>query len=311
MKLKKSIILLLALTMMISVNACAKKEQSSIKATVNGKEISSADYEDNLEYYREYYKSSYGENILKEKREDGQTFDEYLKTMVLDTMILQEVLAEEAEEQNVTVSGDEITKELDSVKGYFSTSDEFSDYLQNIGMTEEYFEETVRKELAIEKLVNKIEAEVLKESPSDEDLKKIYDEYEKYDYFKTVRASHILVESKEEADKVEERLKNGEDFATIAKEVSTCESNKKGGDLGYFRLSGDMDPTFAKAAFDLKINEISKPVETQFGYHVIKVTDIKDTYDYANKDDLEKYYVSDRVNKILDDYVDEADVKIY
>ncbi len=87
-----------------------------------------------------------------------------------------------------------------------------------------------------------------------------------------IKASHILVKTKEEAEKIIKELKDGGDFAKIAKEKSECPSKQNGGDLGYFG-KGAMVPEFEKAAFALKVGEISKPVQTQFGWHVIKRTE--------------------------------------
>lgn len=87
-----------------------------------------------------------------------------------------------------------------------------------------------------------------------------------------IKASHILVKTEEEAKKIFEDLKGGGDFAKIAKEKSECPSKAQGGDLGYFG-KGMMVPEFEKAAFALKAGEVSKPVQTQFGWHVIKRTE--------------------------------------
>jgi parvulin-like peptidyl-prolyl isomerase len=87
-----------------------------------------------------------------------------------------------------------------------------------------------------------------------------------------IKASHILVKTKEEAEEIIKELKDGGDFAKIAKEKSECPSKQNGGDLGYFG-KGAMVPEFEKAAFALKVGEISKPVQTKFGWHVIKRTE--------------------------------------
>lgn len=92
------------------------------------------------------------------------------------------------------------------------------------------------------------------------------------DNFSEVRASHILVSTKEQAEKVREEILAGKDFAQAAKEVSKCPSGAKGGDLGYFGR-GMMVPEFEKAAFSLPVGQISEPVQTQFGWHLIEVTD--------------------------------------
>ena len=84
-----------------------------------------------------------------------------------------------------------------------------------------------------------------------------------------IHARHILVATEDEAKKVAERLKNGEDFATVAKEVSK-DPNAEGGDLGFF-TRGQMLKPFEDAAFALDVGQISEPVQTQFGWHIIKV----------------------------------------
>lgn len=87
-----------------------------------------------------------------------------------------------------------------------------------------------------------------------------------------IRASHILVKTREEAQNLLDEIKNGKDFAQIAKEVSLCPSGFSGGDLGYFGR-GVMVKSFEDAAFALsEIGEVSQPVETQFGWHLIKLT---------------------------------------
>ena len=87
-----------------------------------------------------------------------------------------------------------------------------------------------------------------------------------------IRASHILVKTEDEANKLYDEIINGRDFAEVAKEVSLCPSGQNGGDLGFFGR-GMMVKPFEDAAFALEKGEISKPVETQFGWHLILLTD--------------------------------------
>ena len=86
-----------------------------------------------------------------------------------------------------------------------------------------------------------------------------------------VRCSHILVKMQDEAKKAIERIKKGEDFGKLALEVSQCPSKKEGGDLGLFSR-GMMVRPFEKAAFELEKGQLSEPVKTEFGWHVIKRT---------------------------------------
>ena len=86
-----------------------------------------------------------------------------------------------------------------------------------------------------------------------------------------VRASHILVKTEEEANDLREKISNGEEFAQVARQNSLCPSGQNGGDLGYFGR-GMMVKPFEDAAFSLEVGELSNPVQTQFGWHLITVT---------------------------------------
>lgn len=118
-----------------------------------------------------------------------------------------------------------------------------------------------------------IEKEVEKRLTEDK-LKKAYEQYvEGFPKIDEVRASHILVEDKAKAEELLKQLKDGASFEELAKENSTDGTAEEGGDLGYFSQSDVVEP-FAMAAFNLEKDEmVSEPVQTDFGYHIIKVTD--------------------------------------
>jgi foldase protein PrsA len=122
-----------------------------------------------------------------------------------------------------------------------------------------------------------------------------------------VRARHILVETEENANKIYERVQKGESFSTLAKEFSKdTGSAQKGGDLGFFGR-GKMVPEFERVAFSLKIGEVSKPLATRFGYHIIKVTDTKEgrqgEFDEV-KNALSKRLVMEKQKNLFDTYID-------
>jgi len=109
----------------------------------------------------------------------------------------------------------------------------------------------------------------------DSDAKKIYnDKISKVKPEQEVHARHVLVATKEEAETVKKRLEQGDDFAKVAEELSK-DTNAKGGDLGFFSR-GQMLKPFEEAAFALDVGKISDPVQTQFGWHVIKVEEKRD-----------------------------------
>jgi peptidyl-prolyl cis-trans isomerase C len=111
---------------------------------------------------------------------------------------------------------------------------------------------------------------------SEQAMRKLYDDsVKKITPEKEVRARHILVESEEKAKELLQKLKSGADFVTLAKENSKDPGAPEGGDLGYFAKS-QMVPEFAEAAFKLQTGQISDPVKTQYGWHIIRVEDVRD-----------------------------------
>jgi peptidyl-prolyl cis-trans isomerase C len=130
---------------------------------------------------------------------------------------------------------------------------------------------------------------------SEADAKKIYDEkMAGAKPTQEVHARHILVVSEDEAKEVAERLKKGEDFAALAKEKSK-DTNAEGGDLGFF-TRGQMLKPFEETAFSLDVGEISEPVQTQFGWHIIKVEEKRDQ-EAPSFDDVKPAIISQLVQR--------------
>lgn len=108
---------------------------------------------------------------------------------------------------------------------------------------------------------------------SDDELKEFFDTNKgKYSKAESVGAKHILVKDEEKIKEIAEELKGDLTFEEAAKKYSTCPSKDRGGDLGTFE-KGKMVPAFESVAFNLEIGEVSEPVKTQFGYHLIKTTE--------------------------------------
>ncbi|KNZ42132.1 peptidylprolyl isomerase [Acetobacterium bakii] len=135
----------------------------------------------------------------------------------------------------------------------------------------------------------------------DEDVEKFYNENpEQFIAPDSVRASHILLPTEQQAIDIIAEIKAGKSFEDAAKEYSVCPSKDNAGDLSYFSR-GQMVPEFEEAAFALEIGEMTEvPVKTQFGYHVIKLTDRKETqtipYD-AIKDNARSFLLREKQNK--------------
>ncbi len=129
----------------------------------------------------------------------------------------------------------------------------------------ERLKKNIIRGLSVNNIMEKIKVE-------EEELKKEYEATkDTLTIPEQVKAAHILVDTEELAQKAKEML-NEKDFAEVAKELSKCPSKEQGGDLGFFGR-GQMVPEFEKAAFEAVVNEVSEPVKSQFGYHLIKVTE--------------------------------------
>lgn len=144
--------------------------------------------------------------------------------------------------------------------------------IENDPETQEVIAEAKKKILIARLVKNRVEDAV---SISDEDLQKYYDEHsEEFMLPERWRASHILVDTPDEAEEIKEKLNQGAAFDELAVNRSKDATAKQGGDVGYFS-KGQLLPEFEDVCFKLEIGEVGKVVKTQFGYHVIKLTDKK------------------------------------
>ena len=128
-----------------------------------------------------------------------------------------------------------------------------------------------------------------------------------------VKASHILVDTEEKAKEAKKKLSKGSKFADVVKEFSNDQSTKaSGGTLGYF-IEGQLVPEFEKKAFSMKVGEISDPVKTQFGWHIIKVED-KRKVKAPSKEEAKQSVVSklnrDALEKFFDELAKKYDLKM-
>ncbi len=180
-----------------------------------------------------------------------------------------------------------------------------------MGISKDEFRQSVRESLAIEKLLNQRGMKY----PTDQEVKDFYDQHtDKFKRPAQIHARHILVRVKPDADEKawaeakkkaeairKKAVAKGADFAELAKENSDGPSKSRGGDLGWF-ARGSMVPAFEDAAFKLKKGEVSQPVRTQFGWHIVKKVDEREAttipYDKI-KPELENKLRNQRVQKAL------------
>lgn len=270
-----------------------------IAATVNNEIINTTYINEQYDRVPEIYKQS----ITKE--------------MLLNQSIDELLLLQEAKKQGISVTAGELSKVIDDAITQSGLSKEdFEKSLEEQDLTMDFMEDYYRKQLTINELLNK--TVLSKMIISSSEVKEYY-ENNKNEFIISgqIRARHILVESAEEAEEILKQLNDGADFIGLAKEKSTCPSASEGGDLGYFS-SGQMVREFEDAAFELDVGEISPIVETQFGYHIIKLLD-KNPETIINlgdaMQDIEEKLKLEKQNTAFTDYLDmlreKANIKIF
>lgn len=230
-----------------------------------------------------------GDKITKDSYKDEMSFysamlasQQQLKPSIVQMLVQDKLIADDMKKNNVKVDDKELDDKFLQYIQQFGGQEKFDKMLEDYNMSSDKFKETIKKDQIYQKHRDWFEK---KHPVSDKDAKKYFDEHK--DTLAQVKASHILVADENTANEVKKKLDDGADFAELAKEYSkdTANSNK-GGDLGYF-TKDKMVKEFADKAFSMKKGEVSEPVKTSYGYHIIKVDDKKDTAD-SLKDDISK-----------------------
>lgn len=214
-----------------------------------------------------------------------EMFQKQFYSNILEQIIELKIITSEVERLKIEAPQDMVDAEFNKIRSQFPNEDSFKSQLSKLKTTKEELIKKISDGLTIRKFIESKVAEV-KKLPESE-VSKYYESHpEEFKTSEQVKASHILLkidpkdneeiktQKKNRIKELLDKVKSGEDFAELAKNNSECPSKTNGGDLGYFGR-GNMVPVFEKAAFDLKPEEVSDIIETQFGYHIIKVTDHK------------------------------------
>ena len=226
------------------------------------------------------------EDVVASIEGEPITQDDLYNVMVKQTgaatlsyLIDNKIVEMEADKEDITISDKEIEEEMQNHIDLNGGEEAFNYALEQSGVTKADVESDIVNYLKIVKL---LESEI---DITDEEIKANFDENkESFNEEEQVEASHILVEDEAIANEVKEKLAAGEDFASLAKEYSTDTSNaENGGELGFF-AKGEMVPEFENVAFSMNAGEISDPVQTDYGYHIIKVTDKQEAKEAVYED---------------------------
>jgi peptidyl-prolyl cis-trans isomerase C len=296
---------------LVFLPAMAQEKQSSEKnaALVNGVAISMEQYTKELNI-----------QIDRVSRQGGQVTDDQLaalKNDILDSLIEREVLYQQSQKDGIQITDQTIDDQLAAIKKRFPNETEYKNALSKMNLSEDEVKAQIKRGLSIKELIDQqVTSKVV---ITEEESKAYYDKNpQRFKQPEQIKASHILIkvdakadeakkaEARQRIEKVQQKLKDGGDFAALAKEYSEGPSSAKGGDLGYFR-HGQMVKPFEEAALALKPNEVSDVVETRFGYHLIKVYDNKpeQTLAYADvKDKIIQRLKQEKIEKEAVQYVD-------
>jgi peptidyl-prolyl cis-trans isomerase C len=309
---------LVAVLMLISIAFLSCADTSNVSkdnvATVNGTAITRAELDREMGRARQQLTST-GRSL-------GSDQISKMEKSILEDLIKTELLYQESQAQKIEIDDATIDEYLATVKKRFPVEAQFEESLKEMNISQAELRSSLRQSKAIDQLIDK--QIIQKINISEEESKSYYDGNP--EFFKQpgqVRASHILIKvdpgadesqkasARKELEKVQKKLKKGEDFAALAKEFSQGPSGPSGGDLGYFGPKQMVKP-FEDAAFALKSGEVSDIVETRFGYHLIKVVDKKaeSTMPYEEiKDKLAQYLKQQKIRKEVDSYIETLTAK--
>lgn len=226
------------------------------------------------------YKKSYGEEVLSEEY-NGRTLKEIIQSQILDNLILDVLRIESVKKAGGTVDPEKVNAAYTKYyEAEVKPNAELTAFFTEQGIDEAFVKSQIESQLfaeIYEENIKKSNAEAL-----------VVDEVAFDQTVAKVKARHILVETKEDADKAIKRIADGETFDAVAKEVSTdTGSGAQGGDLGFF-MRGDMVEPFENAAFSLPIGQVSEAIESQFGFHIIRVDEVKKIADLKKEKGAEK-----------------------
>lgn len=247
-------------------------ELPAVLARVNGQAVTKAEFE----HLIKTMEASANQSVPAERRDE-------IFRKALDQLVTYTVLSQESRARKVDVTQAELDATIKQMQSQFPNEQEFKKALAARGLTLEKLKSDTRIDIGINKMM---EAEVASQTaPTDAQAREFYDKNpDKFKQEEAVRASHILFRVDESADaatkkkaleqaqSVLKQAKSGADFAELAKKHSADGSAQQGGDLNFF-TKGQMVPAFDQVAFALKPGQIGDIVTTQFGYHIIKVTE--------------------------------------
>ena len=301
---------------------------ANIAVTINGTKIPESEIDRLIK--------SQLDMIAKQSSQLPPTFAEQyakqLREQAIEQTIRRHLLDEKVKEANIVITDEEVMSTIEKIASSQKeplSLEEFKKKMAEYGQSFDNVKEEIRKGLSRNRFMEAQWAGKI--NITEEDARKYYQENPKqFETPEQVRASHILIKpvftdpnadpneakgkARAKTEDLLKQLKDGADFAELAKANSNCPSAPRGGDLGFFPR-GETTPAFEKVAFEMEIGQISDIVETEYGYHIIKVTDHKEastTSFKQAKDGIIKQLTQKKQSEFADEYIEslKADAKI-
>jgi foldase protein PrsA len=279
------------------------KVPANAVAVVDGTEIKKSDYDQIVAQAKKSYK-----NQKREFPKAGSQEFQTLKNQVVQFLVQREQFEQQAEALDVEITEKQVDARLEQIQKQYFGGDKkkFDKQLKDQGLTEAQVRKDIRSQIVSEKIFAEVTGDV---KVTD---KQVEDYYEKnksqYSQPESREVRHILVKTRAKADDIYDQLKAGADFGALAKKFSEDTGSKSNG--GKLTISkGQTVAPFDQTAFLLKTNEISKPVKTEFGFHIIqpigevkpaKVTPLKDV-----KDSIRQQLVQTKKNEAMTKWVED------
>lgn len=298
------VVLIIALSIGgISFGGCeAKKDadQSKQLVGVNNMKVT----ENALNTRISIFKMFYGPTV-----ESAET-----KTKILDQLVEEALLVQDAAQLKITVSPEELKKEYglfsEQLQGQYESKEKMAEELKTFKLTDADLKAFIERYLLIQGVYKKVTEKI---DVTAQELSKYYDEHKtEFVDEESVKARHILVQTKEEAQKILSQLKSGVDFPDLAKKSSIDPGSKEsGGELPVF-ARGEMYEEFETVAFSLEPGKLSGVVQTPAGYHVIKLEqkfpEKQQAFEEV-KDQIKEFLLEERRGEAFDKYITDLQAK--
>jgi peptidyl-prolyl cis-trans isomerase C len=260
----------------------------------------------------------------------AEQYKNQLRQQILDRIIVEKLLDEKVKEKGIVITDEQVNNQIEQMAAQQNLPmEDFEELVKASGRTLAEVEQRTRKGLGYQQVMKAQQSGGIE--ITEEDALKHYSENKtRFETPEQGRASHILIkpdtsdpntdpneakaDAKAKAEDLLKQIRDGANFAELAKAHSTCPSAKGGGDLNFFG-KGQMVPPFEQAAFALKVGQVSDVVETRFGYHIIKLTDHKDatvtTFEQA-KDNILNMLEQKKQGELAESYIEslKADANI-